>query len=84
MIKIIVLLENTTKSANLKCKHGLSLYIETESHKILFDFGPNDLFLKNAEVLGVDIAAVDMAVISHGHVDHCGGLKYFLEKNKMG
>ena len=82
MIKIIVLLENTTGSPNLKCKHGLSLYVETESYKILFDMGPNDLFLKNAEKLGVDISSVDIAVISHGHVDHCGGLKYFLEKNK--
>ncbi len=82
MIKIIVLLENTKESSKLKCKHGLSLYVETKTHKILFDMGPNDLFLRNAEALGVDIAAVDLAVISHGHADHCGGLKYFLEKNK--
>lgn len=82
MIKIVVLLENTKESPNLKCKHGLSLYAETEAHKILFDTGPNALFLKNAEALGVDIADIDIAVISHGHIDHCGGLKYFLEKNK--
>ena len=82
MIKIVVLLENTKESPNLKCKHGLSLYAETEAHKILFDTGPNALFLKNAEALGVDIADIDIAVISHGHFDHCGGLKYFLEKNK--
>ena len=82
MAKIVVLLENTKESPKLKCKHGLSLYAETEKHKILFDMGPNALFLKNAEALGVDIAAVDIAVLSHGHVDHCGGLKYFLEKNK--
>lgn len=82
MVKIVILLENTTESSKLKCKHGLSLYAETEIHKILFDMGPNALFLKNAEALGVDISAVDLAVISHGHVDHCGGLKYFLEKNQ--
>ena len=82
MVKIVILLENTTESSKLKCKHGLSLYAETEKHKILFDMGPNDLFLRNAETLGVDIADIDIAVISHGHVDHCGGLKYFLEKNK--
>ena len=82
MVKIVVLLENTTESSKLKCKHGLSLYAETEKHKILFDMGPNDLFLRNAETLGVDIADIDIAVISHGHVDHCGGLKYFLEKNR--
>lgn len=44
MVKIIVLLENTTESSKLKCKHGLSLYAETENHKILFDIGPNDFF----------------------------------------
>ena len=82
MIRIVVLLENTKESSNLKCKHGLSLYAETEAHKILFDTGPNALFLKNAEVLGVDIADIDIAVISHGHVDHCGGLKCFLKRTK--
>ncbi len=82
MVRIVVLLENRTESPKLKCKHGLSLYIETNTHKILFDTGPNDLFLKNAEVLGVDISAVDIAVISHGHADHCGGLGCFLKANK--
>ena len=82
MVKIFVLLENTTKSSDLKCKHGLSLYIETGTHKILFDMGPNDLFLKNAETLGVDLTDIDTAVISHGHVDHGGGLRYFLAKNQ--
>ena len=82
MVRIVALLENTTESSKLKCKHGLSLYIETPKHKILFDVGPNALFLKNARALGVDVADIDIAVISHGHVDHCGGLRYFLEKNK--
>lgn len=81
MVKIIGLVENTAVSAKLKNKHGLCLYVQTDKHKILFDVGPNDLFLKNAEKLGVDIADVDTVIISHGHVDHCGGLKYFLAKN---
>ena len=82
MVKVVTLLENTKETSELKCKHGLSLYIETEKHKILFDTGPNALFLKNAETLGVDVADIDIAIISHGHIDHCGGLKYFLEKNR--
>ena len=81
MVKILVLLENKTESAGLKGRHGLSLYAETERHKVLFDMGPNALLLKNAEALGVRLADIDIAVLSHGHVDHCGGLKAFLEQN---
>lgn len=81
-MRIVGLVENTTENPKLKCRHGLSLYIETEKHRILFDMGPNDLFLRNAKHLGIDIASIDVAVISHGHVDHCGGLKSFLEANK--
>lgn len=80
-VKIIVLTENTTEKSNIETEHGLSLYIETENHKILFDMGQTDLFEKNAEKLGVDISAIDIAVLSHGHYDHGGGIKRFLQIN---
>ena len=76
-----VLSENTTSSEKFESEHGLSLYIETGTHKVLFDTGSSDLFAKNAEKMGVDIASVDLAVISHGHYDHGGGLKTFLGIN---
>lgn len=82
-IKITVLVEDT-KNENLPSAHGLSLYIETPENKILFDMGPDGLFWKNAETLGIDLNTVDTAVISHGHYDHGGGLSVFLDKNKNG
>lgn len=75
------LVENTSISEEFGSEHGLSLYIETEDHKLLFDVGASELFFENAKKLGVNIADVDFLVISHGHYDHGGGLKTFLIEN---
>ncbi len=80
-MKITALLENTTTRLDLSAEHGLSLYIETAGHKILFDMGQTDLFSRNAAVLDIDLAAVDIAVLSPGHYDHGGGLARFLSLN---
>ena len=81
-MKIISLAENTCSSGKYDVEHGLSLYIETENKKILFDMGQTELFAKNAELMGIDLKKVDVAVLSHGHYDHGGGLRKFLEINK--
>jgi 7,8-dihydropterin-6-yl-methyl-4-(beta-D-ribofuranosyl)aminobenzene 5'-phosphate synthase len=75
------LVENTSISKEYKNVHGLSLYIETDKHKLLFDLGPGKLFLENAKKLNIDIRDIDTVVISHGHYDHGGALKTFLENN---
>ena len=80
-MKIISLIDNTTELDFMKVEHGLSLYIETEKCKILFDMGQTDLFYENAKALGVELCDVDIAVLSHGHYDHGGGLRKFLEIN---
>ena len=80
-MKITVLTENTTKKG-LPVEHGLSLFIESEGRKILFDTGQSALFAENAERLGIDLSEAELAVISHGHYDHGGGLKAFLSINK--
>lgn len=80
-MKVEVLMENTALSNKFICEHGLSLYIETAKHKILFDTGQTDAFIGNAEKKGIDLREVDTVVISHGHYDHSGGLKAFLEVN---
>lgn len=81
-MKLVTLMENTTACDNLRCEHGLSLYLETGEHKILFDAGQSSAFAENAEKLGVDLRKVDFAVLSHGHYDHGGGLGEFLKINK--
>lgn len=80
-MKIWTLIENTTCREDLTAEHGLSLYIETGSHKILFDTGNSGAFVDNAEKLGVDLREVDFCVISHGHYDHGGGIRRFLDRN---
>ena len=59
--------------------HGLSLVVTARrgdvSHTVMFDAGPEDYVLeRNAPRLGVDFAAVEGIVLSHGHWDHAGGL----------
>ncbi len=80
-MKIISLMENTSARSDLITSHGLSLYLETEQYNILFDFGPNNSIIRNAKTLGIDLTAVDFAVLSHGHYDHGGGLSAFLSVN---
>ncbi len=81
MIKAAVLMENTPYRPEYLSEHGLSLYLETERHRILFDTGQSGNFAVNAERLGIDLGLVDLCVLSHGHYDHGGGIRRFLELN---
>ena len=56
---------------------------QTVRHKILLDTGASDVFIRNAEQLGIDLSDVDYVFISHGHSDHAGGLRYILEHNRQ-
>jgi len=82
-MRLKTLVENTSISRNYKHKHGISFFIETNHHKILFDLGQNGLFLENAKKMGVDITSIDTVIISHGHIDHAGALKIFLQNNQF-
>ncbi len=78
-MRVTVLMENSTPSSRLAARHGLSLWLELEDgRRALFDMGPDDAFLANARTLGVDVTSADLAVLSHGHYDHGGGLPAFL------
>ena len=82
MIKIYTLSDNYSNNfcPDFATEHGYSLYIEFKGQKILIDTGASDNFLKNAEKMGIDISKIDMAILSHGHRDHTGGLKHLLSQ----
>ncbi len=72
-MKISILVDNTAKEG-FEHIHGFSAVIESEK-KILFDLGPNGLFLENANKMNIDLDEIETIVLSHGHWDHGDGLK---------
>ena len=81
-MNVTVLSENTKQKSNLKTEHGLSLLIEKDGYKVLFDTGgPIDTAIQNAKLLSLELSQVDAVVISHGHNDHTGGLLDFFKFN---
>ena len=81
-MRIVTLIENTVSKKDLVAEHGLSFFIEHEEANMLFDSGQSKNFAFNAEILGIDIASIDILILSHGHYDHTGGLAHFIENNE--
>ena len=91
-MKVTVLVDNRD-GEQIRGEWGLSFYIEytyagaipenngKESRTVLLDAGLSGLFAENAEKLGLDLKAVDYAVLSHAHDDHANGLDTFFELN---
>ncbi len=82
-MKLTVLVDNNTLiDRYFLGEPGVSFYIEDGGTKLLLDAGYSDIYVKNAEAMGIDLTALDMIVISHGHDDHTKGLLYFPETEK--
>lgn len=76
-MKMHILTDNRAKKRGFLAEHGLSLFIEHENTNILFDTGQSDVYLRNADQMGVDLDRTGCIVLSHGHYDHSGGLVFF-------
>lgn len=64
--------------------HGLSVLLRgrrgTEMRSVLFDVGPyGDVWLDNAERLGIELASIECVFLSHWHADHSGGFPVVIE-----
>jgi 7,8-dihydropterin-6-yl-methyl-4-(beta-D-ribofuranosyl)aminobenzene 5'-phosphate synthase len=78
----ITLLVDNKAETELKSEHGLSIFIEHQGKRILFDNGQGDEALfYNAEKLGISLTNLDLIILSHGHYDHSGNLDTLLKNN---
>ena len=74
-MKLTVLIDNSTIiDKPFLGEPGLSLLIETEDAKVVFDCGYSPVFLSNARKMGITMTEITKVVLSHGHNDHSGGL----------
>lgn len=76
---ITVLAENTARGPGILGEHGLSWWVDTGDHRLLFDTGQGMIFEHNAAKLGIDLSTAESIVFSHGHNDHVGGVKSALD-----
>jgi len=88
-VRITVVVENAPAAeapGGVEGEHGLSLLVEGEGGRVLFDAGASDLVARNAEALGLAkaLTELDAIVLSHGHYDHTGGLVAALGKAAAG
>ena len=70
---------------SILAEHGFSAVVTATaggtSRNLLFDFGfsPQGAAF-NADALGLDLSSIEAMVLSHGHMDHFGGLLALVEK----
>ena len=79
-LKITVLVENRARRPSLVTEHGLALWIEADDHRILLDTGLGKALIPNAWTLGIPFSTTQAIVLSHGHLDHTGGLPELLRR----
>jgi 7,8-dihydropterin-6-yl-methyl-4-(beta-D-ribofuranosyl)aminobenzene 5'-phosphate synthase len=77
---VITIVVDDRAGPGLIAEHGLSMWIETEGLRVLFDTGPGAALERNALALGIDLSTADVIILSHGHSDHAGGLPYALRQ----
>ena len=88
-MELTVLVDNHTLiDRYFRGEPGLSFFIQDGTFRMLFDVGYSDLFLRNAQKMGLDLRSLDTVALSHGHLDHTWGLdpliRFFSEMTNEG
>jgi 7,8-dihydropterin-6-yl-methyl-4-(beta-D-ribofuranosyl)aminobenzene 5'-phosphate synthase len=82
MMKLRVLVDNNTLiDRYFTGEPGLSIFIEIDGTRVLFDTGYSNIFLANADRMGIDLLDVDTIVLSHAHLDHTWGLQHLIQRH---
>ncbi len=81
-LRLTTIAENTSTRPGIVGDWGLSILIEDGEHRFLLDTGAGQSTVANADSLGVDLTRIDAIVLSHGHLDHTGGLLSVLSRLK--
>ena len=77
---VSILIDNQAAAdESLQHEHGLSIYFEADGKRIMLDTGLTGAAISNAPAMGIDVSKIDTLILSHGHVDHTGGLESFLQ-----
>ncbi|SCY64265.1 MBL fold metallo-hydrolase [Desulfoluna spongiiphila] len=77
-LKISVLCDDKAAAEGFATEHGVSIFIELPNgHHWLLDTGTTNIYLENAEHMGISLDNLSGIAISHGHDDHTGGLTFY-------
>jgi 7,8-dihydropterin-6-yl-methyl-4-(beta-D-ribofuranosyl)aminobenzene 5'-phosphate synthase len=79
-LRVTVLADNCVAASDVVAEHGLSMLIQADDRRILFDTGQGKALRVNAEAMGICLSPLDAVVLSHGHYDHTGGLAGLLQE----
>jgi 7,8-dihydropterin-6-yl-methyl-4-(beta-D-ribofuranosyl)aminobenzene 5'-phosphate synthase len=82
VIQLSVVYDNNPFDAKLKTDWGFACFVEGLEKSILFDSGADgQILVSNLKKLGIQPEGIDVALLSHDHRDHTGGLKDLLSQN---
>ena len=78
----IAIIMNDTPSIHkpLEAERGLSMLVEYDNVRFLFDTGYDDKFIGNALNMGHNLADIESVILSHAHFDHVAGYTSLIEK----